>query len=639
MSWNYNPPQQTLPFPTDYVVNGAWINSPMNNPPQCPLKAPGAAEGIERNILGAMLEYLQSQSSVSPIRCFTYNSLSYREYSNQEFTDLLNTILILTAALLETGQFQRGSQAAEFAVARMVDYQYVRMAKQYPALQDLDPQMGAVAGEIEQIGSELGRLVTGYIQKMQQPQTQPAPQWGSQAQAPMSQTGRFSGQREQNPWGNKASPPPATQTQINTDIFSSVKPRQAPNESSIRSTPPVTTSLLDLYSVSTPQAEPQPQETPARPTRPVVAEHPTGNTVHVQETPAEKPRWVVNSDSTPPLYMKPSPSPEGRQNLLYDRTSHKPAYCIEGNTIKASITEREEPMTAGYELHELTFRNKNDGLFLSGTHKPIGEVYNRGRLLKATDEEVGEIIPYYQEKHSGGKLDDSALFSLAAMRKVIDEDDAVLVMLYTETRTIKTHDNLKVLLDDLREAEDLRHAVTALKSIDSTNAYLGQWLHNNLRDLTNQILAEDYGLEDITIDSFVGDVLDLDGIVDDEITQELVDALKARIQTRIGVLIGSVGYLEGNDDEWGVCTLTHHHRIVDVPMTVEQLELSGDQPIGRITRTTAPVLYRLIDGALGETPDHCYWMRTLDGSILELIPAPGGSGHWIIAAREHLGSC
>jgi len=86
-----------------------------------------------------------------------------------------------------------------------------------------------------------------------------------------------------------------------------------------------------------------------------------------------------------------------------------------------------------------------------------------------------------------------------------------------------------------------------------------------------------------------------------------------------------------------MCTLTHTHLILDLPMTVEQLELSGNEAIGRVTRTTAPVLHRLIEGAVGENADHYYWLRTLDGTIVEAVPAPGGSSDWILAVRDHLG--
>jgi len=640
MSWNTNQPPQALPFPTDYVVQGSWINNPMGNPPQCPLPAPGAAEGIERNILGALLEYLQSQSNVSPVRCFTYNLLSYTEYNNQDFTALLNTVLILTGALLESGQFQRGSQAAEFAVARMVDYQYVQIAKKFTPLQDMDPELGNIAGQIEQIGGELGQMIKGYTQQLQQQQQQPQTQWGSGQRAPSSND-RFGGQRQApqyNPWGSKPQQKQQPQ-QINTDIFSSVKPRQTPPEPPVRSSPPMTNTLLDLYGVTapadTPPAPTQRGRAPA-PVAPKTTGHPTGNTVHVQETPNKEARWVVNSDKTKPVYMKPTASTKGRQNLLYDRTTHKPAYRIEGNLVQASITERETPMSAGYELHELTFRNKNDGLFATEIRKPVGEVYNRDRLLKATDEEVGDLIPYYQESHSGGKLDDTALFSLAAMHDSIDEENAVLVLSYKESQTIMTNVNLKVELDTLRDTHDMasiRDRITAIKKI---NVYLGAWLMDSMTGMVNKILKEDYALDD-TIDSFEEDASDFYQLVGGDVTQELVESLEDRIRTRLDVLIGNVGYLEGSKDEWGMCTLTHTHLILDLPMTVEQLELSGNEAIGRVTRTTAPVLHRLIEGAVGENADHYYWLRTLDGTIVEAVPAPGGSSDWILAVRDHLG--
>lgn len=663
-AWNINPqhqPQQ-LPFPTDQVIPSTWFNSPRQNPPECPLAAPGAASGVERNILGELLEYVQSMAGTSPIRTFMYNMLSRQEYNNKEFTDLLNTVFILTAALLESNRFQNGSQAAEFAVARMVEYQCVMMAMQYPILQDMEPQMAGAAQEIHEVGTQLGQLIKSYKEEMARQQSYTPPGgggggWGMQPNA--VKTDRWGNasvnQQSATPpqWGGntRRTTPPMSEG-ISTDIFKKDTPPRGgdvPQQPVRSDTMTSSSALASLYGVT------PPSDTSGEPSRPmghrgaptpVRTEHPTGNTVHMQpkEPVAAEPavkeeddvRWVINSDKTVPVYMTPSPSPDGRQNLVYERGHCKPAYRITNNHIDTTVTERDSYMSAGYGLHELTFKNKDGGLFIKGEVTPKEVLYNREKLLKSEGEEIGKTLSYYQEEMSGGHINETTLLTLGAVREACEEKGAIVVLSYTEKNVVNTNTNIKEYLDAIKAEKDPSKLSGLVDDLVVAHPYWGNWLKERLTALVTTTFQEDYG-QDITMGDFCEDFSLMDKLIDDELTEEVINAVRERVLSRIEVMIGTVGYLEGSDTEWGMCTMTHTHCIIDVPMTAEQLELSGDSPIGRLTKTTAPELYRIIEGGINESPDHYYWLVTKDGSVLELRPAPGGSNDWLIAKRDRIG--
>jgi len=636
------------------------------DPPPCPLPAPGAAEGIERNILGELLEYLQSMAGASPIRTFAYNLLSRDGYDNKEFSELLNTVLILTAALLESGKFQRGSQAAEFAVARMVEYLCVKLAFQYPVLQDMEPEMAPAAAEIEAVGRELGELVKRYNESLQQAaawggsngvRQNPAGGWGSGARsAPtVDRWGNSTASKGSSTrWGasalEKTQPADAG---VSLDIFKKDVPK-SPKMSSdkpIRNEPMSGLSEFSALYTVTP-----PSEAPSRPVgrhgrAPRPTEHPTGDTVQMQSrTASEEPavaqepapevapgeQWVLNSDKTEPTYLKVTPTVDGRQNMLYERGHCKPAYRITDNKVEATVTERESYMSAGYELHELTFADKDRGMFAKADKKPKEVIYNRDKLLKAEGEEISNVLSYYQEKLSGGQIGDTTLLSLEAIRDVTGDDNAVVVLNYSEKKAVNTNANIKEYLDAVKAASTPKAVSDAVEKLKNDHPYWGSWLALKLQELTNTILSEDFAL-DLNITNFLEDFSVLSGVVTDDAGPEVTTAAVEYAVSQVSTFLGAVGYIEGTEDEWGICTMTHSHCIIDVPMSASQLELSGGESIGRLTKTTAPELFRIIEGAVGDDVMHYYWLLTQDGTILELSPAPTGKGAWIVKPRDRIG--
>lgn len=653
--------QQGLPVPPNFVVPDAWINNPLHNPPNIQLAAPGPAAGIERNILGALLEYLQNQAQVSAVRCFTYNMMSRNGYVNNEFDELVNTVFVLTAALLDSGQFDRGGPAATFASERMVDFACVRFANEYPELRNMDPDLAANANQIYDVGSELGNLVNAYRSHLQQQQQQPQfgggnIQFGGQSQRiPMGNPGNQLSQRI--PMGNTNSrqaqvnprnSSPGGPSSINTDIYNN-KPR-APQQSvqqpirnnSVRKNSLFTPKRAEQQRPAEPVQETQeqaPAPTPVHRPTPTPTQHPTGDTVHKKEKPSDEARWVICPEYCKVEYLKPSPDPEGLRVLLYEAQMLKPAYQIIGNVVKSTVTEREERMSAGYELHELAFtKDAKRRIGIWGKRPAVDEVYSRGDLLKATsEEELIDVVPYYQETMSGGALSDLTLVSIEAMRKAVEEDTAVMVISYEEKKTIQSNEDIRELLLAIKKCENISEVVVKVKDLLDDHEYMYTWLDLAFTKLTNKVLMEDYGLP-IDIDSFVGDAPSLSGIVNEEITQGVVDAMRKRVVERIKVFLGTIGYIEGGEDTWGMCNITHNHRIIDIPIISQQLYLAGAESMGRLTKVTAPMIHKLIAGAVGDTPtDHYYWLRTRDGVILELVPAPGKNTDWIVVQRDKLG--
>lgn len=642
------------------VIQDYWIHNPMQNPPPCPVQALGAAEGCERNVLGMLFAYLQDNASRSPIRCFTYNYLAQNQFDNEEFISLLNTVLLLAGAVLEADpNIQRISQSSEIAIPAMVDSVYIRMAEKFPELQDMDTAMQHEVPRIKQMFQQMGELATRYKQSLQQPQGG----WGmSQGGWPPSngggggwgrsstpsQSSRFGGNTQPAaPQWNQRSPQSRNVNVEAASLYQHSAPRPAATNSNVRSKKPMqSNSLLDLYtSQDTPPPPREPEPAPAAKPSPApkMTDHPTGNTVHFQQgsvavsTDKGAEQWVICEDDETPPAITPTISSEDHPFLLYERTTMKPAYCFKDGKTLMTVTERDTPMSAGYELHELAFKRRNP-LLDPGDVKPMTEAFERDKLLKAeTKEAIEEAIPYYQEELAGGKLCDLTLSALDALKPLIEEPNAVLVVVYEEKIAIHTDQDLKEILEPIRDASSFDSLVGSVAHLQSQRPRLAQWVNAELTKLFNQVLREDFGTL-ASIDDLVDDGPNIDDLVSGDFTEAMLSKVEERFLVRVRNVFGTIGYIAGGDGEMGISTLRRVHRIIDVPVTLEGLELSGGRSnSGRITRTSAPLTHRLIEGALGESADHFYWLRTADGAILEMTPAVTGKNDYLLVQRDRIG--
>lgn len=662
--WN-NDPLRELPYPTDMCNSNNRVDNPMDYPPQTPIKGPPAVQGMERNILGVVIDYIQSMVGKSGLRNFAYNALSENGYRNESFVPIFEVILYATAAMIERGDYPRGQQAARVASQIMVDFALIGMAEKFPVLQELDPELGQKQYQIKDAANSI-RVMAGEYKRHVEAQYQSNHQY-HQNDPWSQQSTDYHQPPVGSPWGGAGNPtdarfPDQTPHVSGADIMFGGSP--APNNNS----QPYTESNMSNEDFDNPllaaafsnQAqESAPQESAA--SRETTAAQAWGS--DTTEVPDEG-RTVVNrsdcaatEDGKGGVWLVPKEgaylerdwSMSQPHPLLFDVDTYRLAYhqrTVDGKpVIMEVVTERSEKMGAGYHLHELAYTNK-DAFLDTVEEQPtrsINDVYERPKLLK-DDISYEQLVSHFNIHRiaiDDGKIDPLVFMTMERARRDQNKPhDTVVVMDYREKFHFVWDIEIKAVIEDLCQAGDLLTLHTKLTDDKSDiPAPLLTILERIITTQVNRVLNMDFNLVPaITVESFVGDAEELVDYLGKTYSARFSQSIQQRVMRWLNDSLRKIEVRapdeEGDNPE---VIITRLHQIVDIPLTTEALRIGGSEKgRGAIAMDTHPVLYHLITTAINQT-DCFMWLRTFDGTLMEVRPSPLLSGQWIINEVERIG--
>lgn len=627
MSWNMNPSAGGLPFPVDQIIGGAWMNNPSQQPPQCPIEGPPPVQGMERNVLGLLIEYLQANAQRSPVMCFGYNALSANGYNNEDFMELLRSTMMLTGALMESGKYQRGSMAAEFAVERMALYKYVKLAERLPHLQDMDPGFGNQVREILQVGQELGQMISAYQNHLRQQQSGPQnwnrqfgggggqqDTWGNHgggmSQTPTNTASRFGNApqgAQRSSWGQSApqsggnpfeiggnAPQPPQDTQINTDIFGA-----APKSHTSPSKPKGNTAMQSSGFLDIPQQAPEPTpnvtETPVETSKPLQDTpkpngHPTGNSTHLTQATViadsgDGFEWHIHNHGTgkppAPTWLMDHP-----HDLLTDIESvdRFTKVCKEDGSRIISPVNKVKEMTAGYELHELALRSRPAHLDV-GPKTSINHAVNKDNIVIPENEKLPEDT-YTSEtlSLSGGALTDVAMLSVDQFRQTLEDEDTLVVVDYQEKQYFRTQKGAQSVLESVLHENHLGHVVKAIVDLSQQYPELYHWLSRELTDMVHDVLDRDYNIS-TRIDSVIEDHESLIDLLAKKYSVTYSRRIEERIVQTYRQRIGEVTYLTPNQAISDLTSMATGILSEDYDLNIQTDDLDdGDMGLVSLTR-------------------------------------------------------
>lgn len=129
---------QQLPVSPEYVQGPMFQGLPWNLPFQLQLPLPPQQQELAAYAAGHLLQELQEQAGKNPLRMFLFNLNAVNNYQNQEFNELLVTVVEYSEFLMAT-QRQSPEQAVLHAVKEVCSIMASVNTQKYPALQQYIP--------------------------------------------------------------------------------------------------------------------------------------------------------------------------------------------------------------------------------------------------------------------------------------------------------------------------------------------------------------------------------------------------------------------------------------------------------------------------------------------------------------------
>lgn len=155
---------QQLPVPADQLV-APFLNIDVNNPPYTvPLQAPQQFQNYLRYLSGMVALEIQNTAQLNPMRVFMFNLCAQNNFYNNEFSEIVSSVLDVVMLGFLKRQFHDVAAAIQSCVPRALEMFTAANCRTYPALAQYvtDPAaqqaVNALIQQFTTIGGEIDNM-------------------------------------------------------------------------------------------------------------------------------------------------------------------------------------------------------------------------------------------------------------------------------------------------------------------------------------------------------------------------------------------------------------------------------------------------------------------------------------------------